>query len=72
VRSSFWVKLMIKFKVRPGHVLEVQGKVLRSGDEFEAPEKEAVMWRLLGKVTEVTASLPEKRRYNRRDMTAED
>lgn len=54
---------------------EVYGKVLRAGEEFECPDKEARLWRTLGRAKPMDeATAAEKRRLNqyaRRDMRAE-
>jgi hypothetical protein len=52
---------------------QVYGKVLRSGEEFECPEKEARLWRTLGRAKPVDEEPTERgrRQYRRRDMRAE-
>lgn len=62
-----------------GQTATVYGRELKDGDEFEVPEKEALVWKLLGKAVEVTVELPQpepevmpKRKYNRRDLQAEE
>jgi hypothetical protein len=52
---------------------EVYGKVLRSGEEFECPDKEARLWRTLGRAKPVDEDGIERsrRQYRRRDMRAE-
>lgn len=63
---------MAKFRVKEGFKIAISGKDLKSGDEFEAPENEAKIWRTIEKVEEVVDIDPPRRRYNRRDMRAED
>jgi hypothetical protein len=58
----------------------VYGKVLKEGDEFECPDKEARLWGVLARAKPADEiSEPERRRrgrppgsYSRRDMRAED
>ncbi|WP_354122433.1 hypothetical protein [Bradyrhizobium sp. LA6.8] len=52
---------------------DVYGKVLRSGEEFDCPDKEAQLWRTLGRAKPVEEEGGERsrRNYRRRDMRAE-
>jgi hypothetical protein len=52
---------------------EVYGKVMRSGEEFECTDKEARLWRTLGRAKPVDEEGGERsrRQYRRRDLRAE-
>lgn len=54
-----------------GHAYEIYGKAVRAGDEFEVPDHEGETWIKMGRARLKTEH-QEKRRYNRRDMRAED
>ena len=65
---------MPKMVMNPGHEYIVYGKMVRAGEEFEVPDAEVNLWEMFkraARVSEEEEAKP-KKRYNRRDMRAED
>jgi hypothetical protein len=79
---------MVRLRVPEGKEYCIHGHVYRAGDEFDAPEKEAQLWKITGLAEDAsTASssfrrrgrppkpepeIKEPARYERKDMRAQD